>query len=251
MKITLRKIKKACFDDLRKVIVKNFETTGSLNFPEELIESNSETIVIDGKHIEMEIDLDKYLSIIKEPPPYNTRQAKVGMELYKDFKSANIQLPRYLFYEKEFWAYLSLTVFKDIVKGLRKVLDENQANSNNIMQYYFNTGKPTRTGLLFIWIMIDQLNGDDFDVAHTAFEFVDPARQALEYTITKNPAIFSAFIKGIINNNKDSKFKNKQYWVRACAHISCYASVNILDVLEYDELVDAITEQQKSIISEK
>ena len=71
----------------------------------------------------------------------------------------------------------------------------------------------------------------------------------MEYTITKNPAIFSAFIKGIINNNKDSKFKNKKYWVKACAHISCYASVSMLDALEYNDLVDVITREQKAIIA--
>ncbi len=253
MKILLRKIRKDKFDDLKNSIIEDFESNGILSFPEELIESSSEPVLIGGQQVEMDIDIDKYLSFINEPPPYYTRQAKVGMELYKDFKSANLQLPRNLFYEKEFWAYMSLTIFKDVVKGLRKVLDENTPTSNNILQYYFNAGgKPTRTGLLFVWIMIDQLNcGDDFEVAHTAFEFVDPARQVLEYSIAKNPAIFSAFIKGIIKNNKDSKFKNKKYWVKTCAHISCYASISMLEALDYDDLVDVITREQKAIISEK
>lgn len=252
MKFLLRKIKKDKFDDLKNSVIETFESTGMLFFPDELIESSSEPVLLAGRQLEIEIDMDKYLSIINEPPPYYSRQARVGMELYKDFRSTSEKLPRNLFYEKEFWAYMSLTIFKDVVKGLRKVLDENQPTSNNIMQYYFNTGKPTRTCLLFVWIMIDQLGGgDDFEMAHTAFEFVDPARQALEYTITKNPAVFSAFIKGIINNGKDSKFKNKKYWVKACAHISCYASVSMLDALDYDDLVSVVSEQQAAIIADK
>ena len=109
MKVLLKKIKKDKFDELKNSIIEDFESTGTLSFPEELIESNSEPILIGGQQAEIEIDIDKYLSFINDPPPYSTRQAKVGMELYKDFKSASTSLPRNLFYEKEFWAYMSLT----------------------------------------------------------------------------------------------------------------------------------------------
>jgi hypothetical protein len=180
-----------------------------------------------------------------------TKLAKVGMALHNDFKLATVNIPRNVFYEKEFWAYLSLTHFKDVVKGLRASLKEGQISADKIKQFYFNAGTLSRTGLLFIWVMIDRLNSaDNFDISHTAFEFVDPVKAILERTMSKNPMVLRAFVQGIINNGKDAKFKGKAFKSKMPSHISCYASVSVLDALEYDELVEVITEQQKAIISE-
>ena len=44
----------------------------------------------------------------------------------------------------------------------------------------------------------------------------------------------------------DDKFRSK-----VPSNISCYASVSMLDALEYVELVDVITEQQKAILSSR
>lgn len=249
MVVKLCKVKKDQFDELKTSILKIFESSGDLNIPEGVVESYSEPIHIEGKCVEVDIDLDKYSSIVNEEGFLYTKQAKVGMELHKDLKSSAHQIPRYLFYEKEFWAYLSLTAFKDIVKGLRASLEVGKINADKISRFYFNTGKINRTCLLFIWVMIDQLDCEnDFEIAHTAFEFVDPVKQALDYSMSKNPAILKAFTQGIINNGKDSKFKSDKFRAKVSSHISCYASVSMLDALEYDELVDVITEQQKDII---
>lgn len=252
MLIKLCKIKKDKFDELKKIVVDSFEATGELTFEESLIESVSEPICISGHQVEVEIDLDKYFSILQEEGYLYTKQAKVGVELHKDIKACGLNLPRNLFYEKEFWAFMSLTAFKDVVKGLRASLEEGKVNADKISRFYFNTGKINRTCLLFIWVMIDQLDcEDDFEIAHTAFEFVDPVKQALDYTMARNPVILKAFTQGIINNGKDSKFKSDKFRAKVSAHISCYASVSILDALDYEELVAVITEQQKAIITVK
>ena len=253
MKIKLCKIKKECFDDLKNSIISDFESTGTLSFPADLIESNSEPILISGQEVEVEINLDKYLSIVKENTFYYTRQAKVGMELHKDLiTTATVQLPRNLLREKEFWAFMSLTIFKDVVSGLRASLDSGKITASKIAQFYFNIGEPSRTGLLFIWVMVDQLNSaNDFEITHTAFEFIDPVKAILERTMSNNPMILRAFVQGIINNKKSPKFKSQKFKSKVPSHISCYASVSILDALDYDDLVDVITREQQLIISGK
>ena len=251
MTVKLFKIKKEKFDELRKNITKDFEKTGVLSFPEEVIETYLEPILIDGKSIELELDMEKYHNIATAETYGYTKFAKIGMELHKDIKSDEVDIPRNLLYEKEFWAYLSMTCFKDIVRELR-LKDAGNITENKIKQFYFNAGEISRTGLLFLWVMVDRLNSeDDFEITHTAFEFVDPVKAVLERTMSKNPAILRAFVQGIINNEKDAKFKSDKFRSKVPSHISCYASVNVLDVLEYDELVAAIAEQQKAIISEK
>ena len=250
MLVKLCKIKKDCFDNFLKQVITEFGATGSLSFNDDIVEENSEPVLIEGKQIELEINIDKYLGIANEPAFGYTKFAKVGMELHKDFRSDEVTLPRNLFYEKELWAYLSMTSFKEVIKELR-LKDSGKITENKIKQFYFNAGEISRTGLLFLWVMVDRLNSEnDFEITHTAFEFVDPVKAVLERTMSKNPNILRAFVQGIINNGKDSKFKSDKFRSKVPSHISCYASVSMLDALDYEELVEVITEQQKAIISE-
>ena len=131
-----------------------------------------------------------------------------------------------------------------------RLKDDANVTENKIKQFYFNAGEISRTGLLFLWVMVDRLGSqNDFEITHTAFEFVDPVKAILERTMSKNPAMLRAFVQGIINNNKDSRFKSDKFRSKVPSHISCYASVSVLEALEYDELVNVITEQQKAIIA--
>lgn len=251
MMVTLCKIKKENFDDLQQDVLKNFSDTGKVILSDETIALNSEPILIDGKTIDVEIDIEKYMSIAKEDSFGYTKFTKVGIALHQDIKSNEVIIPRNIFYEKEFWAYLSMTVFKDVVKELR-LKEEEKVTENKIKQFYFNAGEISRTGLLFLWVMVDRLESEnDYELTHTAFEFVDPVKAILERTMSKNPSILRAFVQGIINNGKDSRFKSDKFRSKVPSNISCYASVNMLDMLEYKELVDVITKQQKMIISTK
>ena len=63
MVIELRKIKKDRFDELRKSITEAFETTGELSFSDDAIKTASEAIIVDGKPVELDVDIDKYFSI--------------------------------------------------------------------------------------------------------------------------------------------------------------------------------------------
>ncbi len=251
MKIKLCKVDKIRFDELKDKIIENFVATGVLNFDDDLINSYAIPVVVNGQVVEIDIDLEVYSSIVSADVFGYTKLAKIGMQLHKDLKSEMVAIPRNLLYEKELWAYLSMTVFKSIVKELR-MKDDDKITDNKIKQFYFNAGEISRTGLLFLWVMVDRLNSEnDFDITHTAFEFVDPVKAILERTMSKNPNILRAFVQGIINNHKDPKFKSDKFRSKVPSNISCYASVNVLDALTYDELVDVITEQQKAIIKGK
>ena len=252
MIITLSRIKKDKFDDLVRLVLGEFETTGELAFDEKVIEEYSEPIVIDGQAVELVIDLDKYQAIIDEDSFGYTKNTKVGMLLHKDLKSDTVEIPRNIFYDYEVWAYLSLTCFKDIVKHLREK-GLKKITEKTLKQFYFNVGPIDRIGLMFLWCMVDRLDSEnDYEITHTAFEFVDPVKNMLATTsLSKGTNVLRAFVQGIINNNKDARFKSDKFRSKVTSNVSCYASVNMLDMLEYNELVDVITEQQKAIISEK
>ena len=249
MKIKLHRIKREKYDDLLQLVVNNFNQSGNLIFDAETVQSYSEPIIIEGQNVEVDIDIDKYVEIASESGFGYTKFAKIGMCLHKDFNSEKLNIPRNIFYEKEFWTYISVIYFYDIVKMLR-LQSEEKITENKIKQFYFNAGEISRTGLLFLWCMVDRLGSEnDFEITHTAFEFVDPVKAILERTMSKNPDILRAFVQGIINNGKSSSFKSDKYRSKVPSHISCYASISVLDALEYNELVEVITEQQKAIIA--
>ena len=249
MKIKLHRIKKEKYDDLLQLVVNNFNQSGNFVFDAEIVQSYSEPIIIEGQNVEVDIDVDEYIEIASESGFGYTKFAKIGMRLHKDFNSEKLNIPRNIFYEKEFWAYISILYFYDIVKILR-MQSEEKITENKIKQFYFNAGEISRTGLLFLWCMVDRLGSEnDFEITHTAFEFVDPVKAILERTMSKNPDILRAFVQGIINNGKNALFKSDKYRSKVPSHISCYASISVLDALEYEELVEVITEQQKAIIA--
>lgn len=252
MIVTLSRIKKDKFDDLVHLVLGEFEATGELTFDETVVEEYSEPILIDGRTVEFDIDLDKYQAIIDEDSFGYTKNAKVGMLLHKDLKSHIVEIPRNTFYDYEVWAYLSLTCFKEIVKRLREK-GLKQITQKTLKQFYFNVGPIDRIGLMFLWCMVDRLDSEnDYEITHTAFEFVDPVKNMLATTsLSKGTNILRAFVQGIINNDRDYRFKNDKFRSKVTSNISCYASVSMLEALNYEELVEVITQQQKAIISEK
>ena len=252
MIVTLSRIKKDKFDDLVRLVLGEFEATGELTFDEKIIEEYSEPILIDGQSIELDIDLDKVQAIIDEDSFGYSKNTKVGMLLHKDLKSDTVEIPRNIFYDYEVWAYLSLTCFKDIVKSLREK-GLKQITEKNLKQFYFNVGPIDRIGLMFLWCMVDRLDSEnDYEITHTAFEFVDPVKNMLATpSLSKGTNMLRAFVQGIINNTRDSRFKSDKFRSKVTSNVSCYASVSMLEALNYEELVAVITEQQKAIISEK
>lgn len=249
MEVVLKRISKDAWDELMRSITSQFESTKNLIIDDLAVESASEDILINGETVRINVDVDKYKEIVDSDVYTYEKLADLGMLLRNDFKMKNGEaLPSNIMNEKEVWAYFSLTIFKDIVKSLR-MEDDDKINIDKIERFYFNTKTKSRTGLLFVWTMAEMLNSNERDFNITAFEFIDPVKAIYERAMSRNPIILKAFVQGIINNGCDKRLKNNKYRSKVPSHISCYSCVNILDVYSYDELVENITEQIKTILS--
>lgn len=249
MEVYLKRVKKTSFDDLLKDVIENFIANNEIEIEDERLESDSENVLIDGKQIKLNYDIDKYYSIVNSDKATFTKLTEIGMLLHKETKDVDgISIPKNILYEKEVWSYLSFKVFKDIVKQLR-LEDDSKMTADRVARYYFNIKTPSRTGLLFIWTMIDMLDSEnDYEMSETAFHFIDPVKATYERAISRNPIVLKAYVQAIINNNCDPRIKNKKYRLRVPNNISCFARMNILDAYEYDELVDTLTRQIKNVL---
>lgn len=249
MQVTLRRIKKIKFDEVKKSVIDTFEATKTISLNEDTLEENSEDIFVGGKKINLEYSVEKYLDIVDSDDLTYIKLTKIGMLLHKESVDVNgIIIPKNIFYEKEVWAYLSFKVFFEIVKKLR-LDDDNKMTADKVARYYFNVNKPSRTGLLFVWTMIDILGSEsDYKTSEVAFHFIDPVKATYERAMSRNPIVLKAYVQAIINNDCDSRIKNSKYRLKVPNNISCFARVNILDAYGYDELVDTMTEQIKNVL---
>ena len=249
MDVVLKRISKDAWDGLMQDITSKFKRTQSIIIDSVAVEDAAEDILINGETVKFDIDVDKYKKIVESDVYTYEKLADLGMLLRKDFKMKNGEaLPSNIMNEKEVWAYFSLTVFKDVVKSLR-MDDDDKVNVDKIERFYFNTKTKSRTGLLFVWTMAEMLDSNNRDFNITAFEFIDPVKAIYERAMSRNQIVLKAFVQGIINNGCDKRLKSNKYRSKIPSHISCYSCVNILDVYSYDELVENITEQIKTILS--
>lgn len=250
MEITLKRIKKDSFDELLEHTLEIYAKKKELIIDEEYVQNCSEIVYVSGVEVKCSFELEQYNEIVSRDDKGYNKLADIGMLLHKELRTkASGNIPKNILYEKEIWAYLSLTIFKDIVKKLR-LDDDEKMNEDKIARFYFNVRGISRTGLFFLWCMIDRLESENnYKMSHVAFEFIDPVKAIFERTMSKNPKILQAFTQGIINNECDRRFKNKVFKLKVPNNISCLASITMLDSLDYDSLVNVITEQQKMILN--
>lgn len=249
MEIVLKRIKRTSFDDVKDKVLENYRNTHCLKLDEETLEKNSENIYVIGKTITIRYDLDKYKEIVNSDMNTYEKLARVGMLLHKETVDINgIDIPKKIFYESEVWSYLSYKVFFDVVKKLR-LDDDSKISEDKIERFFFNTKTRSRTGLLFVWSMIDLLcSENDEKVSIVAFHFIDPVKAVYERTMAKNPIVLQAYVEAIINNNCDNRIKNEKYRKKIPNNISCFARISILDAYRYEELVNIMTKQIKEVL---
>lgn len=241
----LKRIKKEYFDDVLDTVAKNSEKNKAIIVDNEYVENFSEEITINGKEISIDIDKTKYDEAISKHHYGYSKLAEVAMLLHKDIKDVDGQIiPKNMLYEREIWAYLSLVIFKDLIIKLR-IHDPKDITYDKIARFFFNIKSISRTGLMFLWVMVDRLDSEnETEITHTAFEFIDPVKAIFERTISKSPLLLRAFVEGIIQNKKDSKFKSDPYRRIIPNGVSCYEAVNMLEALDYADMVNVIAEQQ-------
>lgn len=250
MEVVLKRIKRSSFDELMKIVLDNFEENKVIQINDDVLEKNSEVIIVDGKQIRLDYSIQKYMDIADSEEMTYIKLTKIGMLLHKETKDLEgTIIPKNVLYEKEVWAYLSFKVFIDVVKKLR-LDDDDKMTADKVARYYFNINKPSRTGLLFIWTMIDMLQSeDDYQMSEVAFHFIDPVKATYERTIARNPIVLKAYVQAIINNGCNPKIKDRKNRLKVPNNVSCFARINILDAYEYDELVQTMTEQIKNVLS--
>ena len=249
MKMVLKRIKKSSFDELVDYYIKEYSKTKKIEIDDDYLEKCSESIIINSQEIEIDIDLNAYREIVNVEGEQYKKKADIGMQLHKDFKGKNINIPQNILYEKEVWAYYTL---KYLIKDISKLKMFENLNEDRIKRYVFNIGKRnriSRCGVLFFWCMIDKLDSEnDEDFSRTAFQFIDPVKAILERNMSKESLILKAFVQAIINNKKDARFKQVPHKTKMPSFISCYAGVNMLEAYNYEELVDIITFQQQNYL---
>lgn len=248
MEVKLKRLRKSSFDDIMKKYIDTYEKEEKLLVDDELIEEHSEEIKVDGKTIVVDLSIEKYEEIVNQDTYKYNIISEIGMLLHKELKGiGGICIPMYYMFEKEFWTYLTLKVFHNIIIKLRL---NDEVNENKIKQFVFNVGTTSRTGLKFIWIMVDKLGSENNEqMTKVAFEFIDPVKAILERDMSKESIVLKAFVQGIMNNGCNKIFKQNIHRNRMPNYISCFAGINMLDAYDYDQLVEIITKEQKNYLA--
>lgn len=250
MEVYLKRVKRTEFDELMKTVTDRFVQTKCIELSDEELESVSENVVVNGKLIRFSYTPNEYMNIVNSEMQTYEKLAQIGMKLHKDSKDIDgTIIPTNIMYEKEVWTYLSFKIFADVVKKLR-LDDDDKMNVDKIERFYFNVRTRSRTGLLFVWSMIDILGSEDEEeISRVAFHFIDPVKAIYERAMSRNPVILRAFVESIIKNGCDARIKNAKYKTKVPKNISCFARISILDAYEYSELVDTITFQIKEVLN--
>ena len=211
MEVTLKRIKKIAWDDLMTKLSSEYDRCHEVIIDNLEVEAASETILVDGQKVVINVEPSKYINIMKEDTYKYERLAKLGIELHKDIRMSNGEpIATKIMYEKELWAYLSMTVFKELAMLL--VPEKGEKDGGDLIKrFIFNTNKSSRTGLLYVWTFSDMLNSTDLDFCITAFQFKDPVNALYERAMSRNPVLLKAFVQGIINNGCDNRIKNDKY----------------------------------------
>lgn len=228
------------------------------------LEEMSESVLINGKEIDIEINQQEYLDIVRTAQSKGESSIKIAKKLFSDFKyfdenGVETFMPTSLMYEKEFWTYLNLTVFFDVVR--EKYIEDSEDTDKlkgKIQRCYFNTGgisKIDRTGLRYLWVLADLTYFDGgFELTQIAWDFIDPFKAIQECVLGNNPYILKAFalaIKKLNCNPMIKKSKNPENRKIIPKHIRNYACSIFLDRFDDIEPLADILANQITIIMDK
>ena len=252
---TLKRISKSVYDDLVNATEDEFKKSEFLKINKDRVTNECEDVIVNGKKIEFDIDVEQINQITGSNNPNYIKNAKIAMILHKNIQDVNgTKIPYNIMNEKEVWSYLNTCIFYEQIKKLY-MPKESDVTLDRIRRYYFNIAsesKVSRTGFKFLWLMVDKLNSEnEEEITRIAFECIDPVRAMFERKITRNPMILRAFVEAIIRNGAEfkRKIKSPKYKSLVPKHINCYAAINMLDAYGYEELVDVLAKEQRNRIS--
>lgn len=263
--MTLKRIKYSSYDELLdkldSIELESFfkkDTNSILS----LVETSSEKIIVNGSEVDIEINIAEYENINKNAKNSGESSVAIAKKLYEDFVVNGEKVPTKLMYEKEFWAYMNLTIFFDLIKekyfddlkDISSMSDsEKKALRDKIARFYFNIGglsKLDRTGLRFLWVLADlTYYNNGFDLLQVAWDFIDPFKAIQECVLGNNPYILKAFAKAIQILNCDPKIKNHENRKIIPLHIRNYACNHFVDAYtDIEELGKILADQIQLIM---
>lgn len=254
MRIELKKISKDYINVLIGDIEKNIELykEGNIRNIVDNIDLEENCVLLSEKSIYANFEyFDPFSNKMKWKQDF-----EIGKSLHRTFLSSDI--PKHMFYEKEFWAYILHKVYAKYIseRYIKRYDDEEEQHTqvkDRINRYFFynvNHSRRSRTGLPFLWSIIDlTYENNSYELSEIAFRYIDSVKAIYErLSFFPNSNIIRAFIRGIKNNNFNPLFKHKTYRSLIPTHISNFAAVNMLDAYDYEQLVEVITEEQRKII---
>ncbi len=228
-----------------------------------IIEESSEKILINEKEVDILIEIDEYYEINDNSKTAGESSVSLAKKLYEDFRVGGQKLATKLMYEKEFWTYMNLTIFFDLIKkkyfgdlhNISEMSDkEKKSLREKIGRLYFNIGglsKIDRTGLRFLWVLADlTYYNNGYELLQIAWDFIDPFKAIQECVLGNNPYILKAFVRAIQILGCDTRIRNPENRTLVPLHIRNYACNHFVDAYtDIDELGNTLAEQIKIIIN--
>ena len=244
MEVVLRRISYAKYDDFIDNNINNFANINK-DFFEKQWSNSTEDIIIGGKAVIVEIDVGRFTNLfdtiikINNQNPMEAIDTNYAEMLYSCL-TINSNVPKYILYEKEVWAYLNCFVFFDVVKK-RFFPDEGwDKDTGRIKRVFFcDDSNIDRTGLRWLWALADATYDDSnvFNLTRTARQFIDPVKALYERTMGTNRLVFKAYIRAIELLNYDVRIKSSKFrsiiptHIRNLATMKIYESYNSIEEL--------------------
>ena len=236
MEVILRRISYAKYDGFIEANIDHFASLSKEDF-EKNYDYVLEDICIDGETVLVNIDVEEMINIynnVIEFNEYNPMEAidiRYAELLYKAL-SVDTNIPKYVLYEKEVWAYLNCFILLDVVKK-RFFADEGSfLNKGRIMRVVFcDESVIDRTGLRWLWALADATYSDTygFSLMSTARQFIDPVKALYERVMGTNRMVFQAYVRAIQLLEYDLRIKSEKFRSLLPTHIRNLATMKIYE----------------------
>ena len=238
MEFTLKRIAYAKYDDF---IEKVLESTPNIDLAFfEQLDDMTEDVLVGGKNIILNIDVDELESIINkvstdnDQNPMQSIDVKFSELLYRQLYLDEF-VPNYLLYEKEVWAYINCFILFDVVKK-RYFAEEGDLNNKKRIENVMlcNNSTIDRTGLRWLWALSNSAYDPSygFRLVDTAYKFIDPVKALFERTLSSNKILFKAFIRSIEILNFDSRIKSGKFRSILLTHIRNLATMKMYESVD-------------------
>jgi hypothetical protein len=221
---------------------------------------------INGKDYYIDIDINIYKKIAEEPKFTKDANKLISKRLYQDLMKLNI--PKFYFFQPEFWTYLNVFIFGDVIKYLYfqkhdktdeestedesndfeadEKAKEKQKLLNKYLRYFFNAvtlSNISRTGFWFLWLISEKVydpNNQHF--VDIAFDFVDPVKAMIERNQGSNDTVLRAWLEAIskLSEIDQRKLKSSEFRTKVPTHLNNLSVMLSLESLKYEEMVERI-----------